>query len=263
MDEMTLRLAVFFGLFGAFALAETVTPRRQRNFKRWGRWFTNWAISISNTVLTGVLKAVLGVTAALAALDAANLGVGLFNHLSWPFWLEVLIVFVVLDFAIWLQHLLSHKIPILWRLHRVHHADRDFDVTTAIRFHPIEIGLSMLFKVALVYALGAPVEAVILFEIVLNGAAMFNHANIRLPFEWDRRLRQVIVTPDMHRVHHSVYRHEHDTNYGFNLSIWDRMFKTYTAQPRHGHEDMTIGLAEHQSPEPTQFLWSLAFPFRR
>ncbi|MEM9062939.1 MAG: sterol desaturase family protein [Pseudomonadota bacterium] len=263
MDETTLRLAVFFGLFGAFALAETVTPRRQRSFTRWGRWFTNWAISISNTVLTGVLKALLGVTAALAALDAADLGIGLFNTVDWPVWLEVLIVFVVLDFAIWFQHVLSHKIPILWRLHRVHHADRDFDVTTAIRFHPIEIGLSMLFKVALVYALGASVIAVILFEIVLNGAAMFNHANIRLPFGWDRRLRQLIVTPDMHRVHHSVDRREHDTNYGFNLSIWDRLFGTYTAQPRFGHEDMAIGLPEHQTPEPTQFLWSLAFPFRK
>ena len=261
MDETTIRLAVFFGLFGAFALAETVTPRRKLTFKRWNRWFTNWAISIINAVLTGVMKALLGATAVLAALDAADLGVGLFNTLDLPIWLEVIAVFVILDFAIWFQHLISHKIPILWRLHRVHHADRDIDVTTAIRFHPLEIGLSMLFKVALVYALGAPVIAVILFEVVLNGAAMFNHANIRLPQEWDQRLRKVIVTPDMHRVHHSVDRREHDMNYGFNLSIWDRLFRTYLAQPRHGHEDMTIGLAEYQTNEPTTFPWSLKLPF--
>ena len=261
MDETTLRLSIFFGLFGALALAETVTPRRRLTFKRWGRWFTNWAISITNAVLTGFLKALLGATAVLAALDAADLGVGLFNTLDWPVWLEILIVFVALDFAIWFQHVISHKIPILWRMHRVHHADRDFDVTTAIRFHPIEIGLSMLFKVALVYALGASVTAVILFEIVLNGAAMFNHANIRLPMEWDRRLRQIIVTPDMHRVHHSTDRREHDTNYGFNLSIWDRLFRTYTAQPRLGHQDMQIGLKEYQTSAPTTFPWSLRLPF--
>lgn len=261
MDETTLRLSIFFGLFGALALAETVTPRRRLTFKRWGRWFTNWAISITNAVLTGLMKALLGATAVLAALDAADLSVGLFNTVDWPVWLEILIVFVALDFAIWFQHVISHKIPILWRLHRVHHADRDFDVTTAIRFHPIEIGLSMLFKVALVYALGASVTAVILFEIVLNGAAMFNHANIRLPEEWDRRLRQIIVTPDMHRVHHSTDRREHNTNYGFNLSIWDRLFQTYTAQPRLGHQDMQIGLKEYQTSAPTTFPWSLRLPF--
>lgn len=261
MDETTLRLSIFFGLFGALALAETVTPRRRLTFKRWGRWFTNWAISITNAVLTGLMKALLGATAVLAALDAADLSVGLFNTVDWPVWLEILIVFVALDFAIWFQHVISHKIPILWRLHRVHHADRDFDVTTAIRFHPIEIGLSMLFKVALVYALGASVTAVILFEIILNGAAMFNHANIRLPEEWDRRLRQIIVTPDMHRVHHSTDRREHNTNYGFNLSIWDRLFQTYTAQPRLGHQDMQIGLKEYQTSAPTTFPWSLRLPF--
>ena len=263
MDETTVRLAAFFGLFMAFALAETVNPRRRLTFKRWGRWFTNWAISITNSVLTGLMKGLLGLTAALAAADAANLDVGLFNSLDWPVWIEVIAVFILLDLAIWFQHLISHKIPILWRLHRVHHADRDFDVTTAIRFHPLEIGLSMLFKVGLVYALGAPVIAVILFEIVLNGAAMFNHANIRLPEEWDRRLRQVIVTPDMHRVHHSTDRREHDTNYGFNLSIWDRLFRTYTAQPRLGHEDMRIGLPEYQTPDPTMFPWSLKLPFQK
>ena len=263
MDETTIRLAVFFGLFAAFALAETVTPRRRRVFKRWNRWFTNWAISITNTVVTGLMKALLGATAVLAALDAADLGVGLFNVIDLPVWIEVLAVFLILDFAIWFQHVISHKIPILWRMHRVHHADRDIDVSTAIRFHPLEIGLSMLFKVALVYALGAPVFAVILFEIVLNGAAMFNHANIRLPQKWDARLRKIIVTPDMHRVHHSIDRREHDTNYGFNLSIWDRVFGTYLAQPRHGHEDMMIGLAEYQTAEPTTFPWSLKLPFQK
>ncbi|MEM6357192.1 MAG: sterol desaturase family protein, partial [Pseudomonadota bacterium] len=177
-------------------------------------------------------------------------------------WLEVLLVFVVLDFAIWAQHVASHKIPILWRLHRVHHSDRDIDVTTAIRFHPLEIAFSMILKIGLVYALGAPVVAVLLFEVVLNGAAMFNHANLRLPRGLDRWLRFAIVTPDMHRVHHSIDRAEHDANYGFNLSVWDRLFGTYIDQPAGGHEGMTIGLEPHQDEGPTRLGWTLAFPFR-
>ncbi|MEE4188932.1 MAG: sterol desaturase family protein, partial [Roseobacter sp.] len=187
---------------------------------------------------------------------------GLFNEIDLPFRLEVLAVVLILDFAIWLQHLITHKVPILWRLHRVHHADVDMDVTTAIRFHPVEIALSMLLKIGLVYALGPAAIAVVIFEIVLNGTAMFNHSNLALPQWLDRLVRQVFVTPDMHRVHHSVHREEHDSNYGFSLSLWDRLFGTYIAQPAAGHEAMEVGL-QWQDDRPSKLGWSLALPFTR
>ncbi len=197
-----------------------------------------------------------------AALDAQARGWGLFNALALPGWLEITLAILILDLAIWAQHLVSHKVPILWRLHRVHHADRDMDVTTAIRFHPVEIALSMLLKIGLVYGLGPAAIAVILFEILLNGTAMFNHSNLNLPLWLDALLRRVLVTPDMHRVHHSVHRHEHDSNYGFALSIWDRVFGTYVAQPAQGHDDMTVGL-RWQDDRPGRLLWSLRLPFAR
>lgn len=262
VTETTIRLLAFAGIFAVMALWEIAAPRRARALPRRGRWLTNLGLSVASAVLVALMKTVLGVAAVLAALDAAERGIGLLNALAWPLWAEVMLAFLVLDFAIWLQHLASHKIPILWRLHRVHHADRDFDVTTAIRFHPIEIGLSMLFKIVVVYALGAPALAVVIFEIVLNGAAMFNHANIRLGSA-DRWLRLAVVTPDMHRVHHSIDRREHDANYGFNLSVWDRLLGTYVARPRGGHDGMTIGLSRHQDTNPARLLWALAFPFRR
>ena len=262
MSETAVRLGVFFGIFALMAVWEVAAPMRERVLAWSGRWVTNWAISITDAVVTALMKAGLGAAAVIAAADAASLQVGVLHALALPFWLEVLLAFVVLDFAIWLQHLLSHKIPLLWRLHRVHHADRDVDVTTAIRFHPLEIALSMCLKIALVYALGAPVLAVIAFEVVLNGAALFNHANIRLPRWADRWLRLAIVTPDMHRVHHSTERVEHDANFGFNLSIWDRLFGTYVATPAKGHEGMTLGLSDYQTAAPARYLWSLALPFR-
>jgi sterol desaturase/sphingolipid hydroxylase (fatty acid hydroxylase superfamily) len=259
-SEAILRLGVFFGIFIAMALWERGVPMRALAVSRVGRWTTNWAISIINAVMVRLL---FGAAAVGAALDALAGGWGLFNQLNWAGWVEFVLAFLLLDFAIWLQHLLSHKIPVLWRLHRVHHADRDMDVTTAIRFHPVEIALSMGLKIGLVYALGIPVAAVVAFEVVLNGAAMFNHGNIRLPGAVDRWLRWLIVTPDMHRVHHSVDRAEHDANYGFNLSIWDRIFRTYVDQPAKGHGAMTIGLPQCQDDGPTRLIWSLAFPFRK
>lgn len=262
-DETALRLGVFFGIFLVMAAWEWAAPMRARALRRGGRWATNWAMGALNTGVTAAMKLGLGAAAVLAALDAEAAGIGLFHWIAWPLWAEILIVFLILDFAIWFQHWLMHKVPVLWRLHRVHHADRDIDVTTAIRFHPVEIALSMVFKIGLVYALGAPVAAVILFEVVLNGAAMFNHANVKLPAQVDRWLRLAVVTPDMHRVHHSADRAEHDTNFGFNLSVWDRLFGTYTAQPKGGHQGMTIGLAEHQGTAPGRLVWSLAFPFRK
>ena len=263
MEENTVRLTIFLSAFGVLALAEILAPRRDLRLARSGRWFTNWGMSIANSITAAVLRIVLGAAAVLAALDAHSIGTGLFNQLGWVWWLEGLITFIILDFAIWLQHLASHKIPFLWRIHRVHHADRDMDVTTAIRFHPIEIALSMGFKIVLVYLLGAAVWIVIAFEIVLNASAMFNHANFRLPDRLDKMLRLLVVTPDMHRVHHSVHRAEHDANYGFNLAIWDRIFRTYVPQPAAGHVNMTIGLNDHQTGEPAKLFWSLLLAFKR
>lgn len=257
--DLAIRLGVFLGVFVLMALWERRAPMRALVASRPRRWTTNWTISIGDAVMVRLL---FGAAAIGAAADAAAGGWGLFNALAWPAWLEVAIAFVVFDFAIWLQHLVFHKVPVLWRVHRVHHADRDIDVTTGIRFHPIEIALSMAVKIGLVYLLGAPVVAVILFEVVLSGLAMFNHSNIDLGARLDGWLRRMIVTPDMHRVHHSVHRREHDANYGFNLSVWDRLFRTYVAEPEGGHRGMTIGLGRHQDDRPTRLGWSLAFPFR-
>lgn len=264
MTEATIRLSVFLGLFALFAAMETYAPRRTRSQTRLARWSTNWIFSFANMATLRALAFGLGMPllAVAAAYDAASNGWGLFNALAWPGWLEVVICILVLDFAIWLQHLITHKVPLLWRLHQVHHADVDIDVTTAIRFHPIEIALSMILKIGLVYLLGPAALAVVLFEIILNGTAMFNHANIKLPLWLDAIIRRVVVTPDMHRVHHSVHRHEHDSNYGFALSIWDQLFGTYIPQPAEGHDEMLIGL-RWQDERPSKLGWSMALPFRR
>ncbi|WP_424928045.1 sterol desaturase family protein [Amaricoccus tamworthensis] len=260
-NEAVIRLGVFLGLFVILASVETFAPRRPRKQTRARRWFTNWGIVILDSLTLRLMAFALPLLAVGAALDASARGWGLFNALDWPQAVEVLICVLALDLAIWAQHLATHKIPLLWRLHQVHHADVDIDVTSAIRFHPIEIALSMLLKIGLVYLLGASALAVILFEIMLNGMAMFNHSNIKLPDRVDRVLRQVVVTPDMHRVHHSVHRDEHDSNYGFSLSIWDRMFRTYIPQPREGHEGMKTGL-RWQDDRPGRLGWSLMLPFR-
>ncbi|MBV1895221.1 MAG: sterol desaturase family protein [Rhodobacteraceae bacterium] len=259
-NEALLRLSVFLGLFTLFAIVEALAPRKQRAQPRVKRWFTNLSMTVLNTLLLRAVAFGLPLLAVGAAIDAEAQGWGLFNALNWPVWVEVIAAILILDFAIWAQHLVTHKIPLLWRLHRVHHADRDMDVTTAIRFHPIEIGLSMLLKIGLVYLLGPAAVAVVLFEVILNGTAMFNHANIRLPLAVDRIVRLILVTPDMHRVHHSVHRNEHDSNYGFSLSIWDRMLGTYVAQPKDGHDDMTVGL-RWQDDKPNRLGWNLRLPF--
>jgi len=258
--ETLLRLGAFFGIFCLMALWERGAPMRGLVTPWLRRWGTNWGMSLIDAA---TVKLIFGAAAAGAALDAAAGGWGLFNRTALPFWIELGLTLLVLDFAIWLQHLVTHKVPLLWRLHRVHHADRDVDVTTAIRFHPVEIALSMGIKIGLVYVLGAPWEAVVVFEVLLNGMAMFNHANLRLPAGADRWLRLLVVTPDMHRVHHSVDRTEHDANYGFNLSLWDRVFGTYVPEPAAGHDRMTIGLAPWQDDRPTRLGWSLALPFFR
>ncbi len=262
VSEAALRFAVFAGVLLVMALLELAAPKRELTHKKARRWFTNLSIvGIDGLAvrLLGMVSAPL--TAVAAALYCEAHGYGLFNMLAWPAWLEVLLAVIILDFAIYVQHWASHKVPMLWKIHRMHHADVDIDVTTALRFHPIEIVLSMLYKVVLVFLLGPSALAVVLFEILLNGSAMFNHANVALPKWLDAVVRLLFVTPDMHRVHHSVHHHEHDSNYGFAMSIWDRLFGTYTPQPKDGHRGMTIGLPQWQDPRPTSLWWSLSVPF--
>jgi sterol desaturase/sphingolipid hydroxylase (fatty acid hydroxylase superfamily) len=260
-NETTIRLGVFLGLFTLFAALEWAAPRRARRHGH-TRLATNAAIMVLGAVLLRVLALVLPLLAVGAALDAGRMGWGVFNAVGWNPWVEGLLVILILDFAIWGQHWVTHKVPFFWRFHRVHHADGDFDVTTAIRFHPLEIAASMLLKIALVYLLGPSAVAVVIFEVLLNGTALFNHANIALPGWADRITRKVLVTPDMHRVHHSVDRIEHNSNFGFALSVWDRIFGTYRAQPLEGHDNMVIGL-EWQDDRPTRLGWSLLLPFRK
>lgn len=260
-NETLVRLGVFLTLFAIFAGLEALAPRRPRVQPQGRRWLTNLSITVLNTLALRALAIVLPFLAVGAAVDAWSNGWGLLNTVAWPLWIEVLVALLVLDFAIWAQHLVTHKVPLLWRFHRVHHADRDMDVTTALRFHPVEILASMGLKIGLVYALGPQAVAVVLFEVILNGTALFNHANLRLPLWLDRALRLVLVTPDMHRVHHSTLRAEHDSNYGFALSIWDRVFGTYRARPAEGHDAIVVGL-QWQDDQPAKLGWSLWLPFR-
>ena len=263
-SEPVIRFGAFAGIFVVMALLEMAIPKRELSAPKGRRWLTNLSMvgfGIATTRLMGLIAQPL--VAVGAAMVAEANGWGLFNLVALPGWFEILAAVVILDFAVWLQHVASHKIPVLWRLHRMHHADVDIDCTTGLRFHPAEIGLSMLYKVVWVLLLGPAAVAVVIFEVILNAGAVFNHANVALPRWLDTGLRLAIVTPDMHRVHHSIVRREHDSNYGFNLSIWDRIFGTYTDQPEHGHTGMTIGLSDYQEPGPTRIGWSLVLPFRR
>ena len=263
-SDGAIRLAAFVGILLLMALAEVLWPKRKLEVAKPGRWVTNLGIGMLDGLLLRLLAMLAVPVAAVAAgFYAERNELGLLNQVALPGWLKLVIALLALDLAIWAQHLVSHKVPLFWRLHQVHHADRDIDVTTAVRFHPVEIALSMLWKIVVVVPLGAPPLAVFLFEVILNACAMFHHANIALSARVDCVLRLFVVTPDMHRVHHSVIRREHDSNYGFNLSLWDRLFRTYTAQPEAGHQGMTIGLTPYQSEAPARFGWSLLLPFAR
>jgi len=237
--ETTIRLGFFFGMFCVMALWELLAPRRVLTQSKSARWINNIALVIVNTV---VVRIVLPTAAVGVAAYATEQQWGLFNQLNSPAWLAVIISVILLDGLIYMQHVMFHAVPAFWRLHRVHHADMDFDVTTGARFHTIEILLSMLIKFAAILLLGPPLAAVVIFEVLLNATSMFNHSNARLPLGLDRLLRIFIVTPDMHRVHHSHYAHETNSNFGFNLSLWDHLFGTYRAQPDDGHENMVIGI---------------------
>lgn len=260
ISEPVIRLSAFAGVFAVMAICEALLPRRELILGRPRRWLANIGVALIDSL---VVRFTFPLVAMGAAVLAAERGWGIFNLAPWPFLLEGLLAILLLDLAIYAQHVVTHKLPILWRLHQVHHADRDIDVTTGIRFHPIEIALSMIWKIAVVIALGAPAWAVLIFEVVLNAMAMFSHANFDLGRRTDRWLRWIVVTPDMHRVHHSVLRDETDSNYGFNLSLWDRLFGTYRPQPADGHIGMTIGLQPYQDDRPAGLIWILLLPFQR
>jgi sterol desaturase/sphingolipid hydroxylase (fatty acid hydroxylase superfamily) len=257
--EPTVRLASFLGVLLAMAVWEVLAPRRRRLIARGVRWPSNLGVALLNTLL---LRLVFPSAAVGLAAIAAERQWGLLNNIPLPDWAALALALLALDLVIYLQHVMFHAVPALWRLHRMHHADLDIDVTTGARFHPIEILLSMGLKLAVVAALGAPVIAVLIFEVALNATSMFNHGNVMLPRPLDRVLRWLVVTPDMHRVHHSVRPNETNSNFGFNLPWWDRLFGTYRAQPVDGHEGMTIGLDSFRDPAELRLDRMLVQPFR-
>lgn len=257
--EIISRLSAFASVLIILALAESWWPRRPRKLPRILRWSANFGMLALNTL---IIRLILPVSIAGFALYVEQQGYGLLNLVNLPVWLKIIIAVLALDLVIWAQHVAFHRVPWLWRLHRMHHADTEFDLSTGIRFHPIEIILSALIKLAAVAALGAPAMAVIVFEILLNATAMFNHANLAVPQTLDRALRLFVVTPDMHRVHHSIHSDEHDRNFGFNLPWWDYLFRTYKAQPRDGHERMIIGLGRFRDRKEALIDRMLTQPFR-
>ena len=257
--EAQIRLSFFIGIFALMACWEVFAPRRTGQVKRRLRWPGNLGIVIFNTLL---LRVVMPTTAVALALAGEAAGWGLLQQFDLPLWLASTLAIICLDLAIYLQHIMFHAVPVLWRLHRMHHADLAFDVTTGARFHPLEIMVSMAIKLMVIAALGPPAVAVLVFEVLLNVLAMFNHANARLPLGLDRVLRRVIVTPDMHRVHHSVIPREANSNFGFNLSLWDRAFGTYCAQPAAGHQEMGIGIDQFRSEDELRLGRMLAQPFK-
>lgn len=259
LDTDMLRLSVFIGFLIGMTALEAILPRKQRVASRGGRWFTNMGFAVINTI---ALKFAVPIAAVGASLWAFENDFGLLNKYDLPSLVSIITAMLILDVAIYWQHVATHKVPFFWRFHKVHHADLDLDASSGVRFHPVEICASMTFKMAVVALIGAPVLAVIIFEIILNACALFNHANLRLPLWFDRALRVFIVTPDYHRVHHSVRESETNSNYGFSLTIWDHLFGSYTAQPLDGHDNMTIGLSEYQNSGTQKLKWSLFLPFK-
>jgi sterol desaturase/sphingolipid hydroxylase (fatty acid hydroxylase superfamily) len=259
--EIAIRLSAFGIVLLLMAAWEVVAPRRRLTARKAPRWASNLALVAMNIVLA---RLVVPITAVAGAIAAETRGWGLLHLVAWPDWIEVVLAVLAFDLAIYLQHVMFHAVPVLWRLHRVHHADLDFDVTTGLRFHTLEILLSAFIKLAVVAVIGPPAAAVVIFEVLLNATSMFNHGNARMPLWLDRILRWLVVTPDMHRVHHSVIRRETNSNFGFNLPWWDRLLGTYRAQPAAGHEGMTIGLTEFRDEGTVERLPGiLALPFTR
>jgi sterol desaturase/sphingolipid hydroxylase (fatty acid hydroxylase superfamily) len=260
-NEAVIRLSLFAGVFLLIALWELLAPKRALHYSKFQRWSTNWGFVVFNTLLVRLLFPIAAVGVAAYAQEHS---IGLFNITAIYTPIAAFSAIILLDLIIYWQHRFFHLVPVLWRVHQVHHADVDYDVSLGSRFHPLEIGLSMLIKFAAILVLGVPVVAVVIFEVLLNALAMFNHGNIRLPARLDGWIRQLIVTPDMHRVHHSTISKEFNSNFGFQLSVWDRWFGSYQAQPSKGHQDMDIGLPYVQPPQKgMQWLSMLVMPFKR
>lgn len=259
--EAIIRLGFFVAVLSGMAVWEVAVPRRGLSIAKFPRWTSNLLLVVLNTFLARLL---VPITAVAAALFAQSRGWGLLHLVEWPWWLEIGVAVIAFDLAIYLQHVMFHAVPVFWRLHMVHHADLDFDVTTGLRFHPLEILLSALIKLAVVVLLGPPAIAVVIFEVLLNATSMFNHSNIKMPLGLDRLLRCIVVTPDMHRVHHSVIHRETNSNFGFNLPWWDYLLGTYRSQPQHGHEQMQVGLKAYRAETQVDRLpGMLLLPFRR
>lgn len=256
--EALIRFCIFAIVLAIMAAAEVWAPARARHFPRRKRWPLNLAITIFNSAM---LRFAFPLLAVGVALWAEVRGLGLFTWLGLPGWARFAAGLLILDLTIYAQHLVMHRVPILWRFHRVHHTDRDVDVTTALRFHPGEIALSMGLKMGFVVAFSIPASAVVVFEVILNAMAMFNHANIHLPRRLEPIVRALLVTPDMHRIHHSTQRTETDSNYGFNLSLWDRVFGTYCANP--SQANFVIGLSAYQNAEPNNARFAFLLPFQK
>ena len=258
--EALIRLSCFLGVFGLMTLWEIRNPSRPLQVAKGIRWTHNIVLVVINSV---VLRLILPTTATALALLAQQNNWGLLNYYGVPLVIGIIIAIVVMDLVIYLQHVMMHSLPLLWRLHRVHHADLDYDVTTGLRFHPLEIILSMLIKFSIILLLGPAVIAVIIFEVVLNAMAMFNHGNVSLPFWLDKPLRWFVVTPDMHRIHHSIIDNETNSNFGFNIALWDRLFGTYLAQPQAGHH-ITIGIHQYNDEKKVnRIIGMLLLPFRK
>ena len=257
-NEIIIRVGSFLAVFIIIALWEIAARRRSLTTSKKVRWFSNIGITVINALLVRLAFPFLAVSMALKAQQS---GWGFLNNFDLPFWLNCVIGIVALDLTVYLQHVMFHAVPTLWRLHMMHHADLDYDLTTGLRFHPLEMILSMGIKISVVAALGPPAAAVLIFEILLNGLALFNHGNIKLPVKIDRVVRYIIVTPDMHRVHHSVIVRETNSNYGFNLPWWDRFFGTYCDQPAKSHDGMTIGLSQFRDPQKLTLPWLMVLPF--
>ncbi len=255
--ETLLRLIPFISILALMVVWELIFPRRAES-GRLLRWPSNFGVFLIDVAMLVALP----VSAVSAALISIEYKFGLFFWIEAAFWPKVIFCLIALDLLVYWQHRLFHQFHILWRVHRMHHTDTAFDVTTALRFHPIEIFLSIFLKAGVIILLGAPVLAVILFEIILNGAAMFNHSNIRIPLWLDQGIRWFIVTPDMHRVHHSIHKKEYSHNFGFSLSVWDRLFRSYTSQPEDGHRTMAIGLDKFNDPKEVRLDKLISQPFR-
>jgi sterol desaturase/sphingolipid hydroxylase (fatty acid hydroxylase superfamily) len=257
--ESVIRLTAFLGILALMMILEIAAPRRPPPIGRRRRWPSNLGIVVIDAL---VLRLLLPITAVGLAALAEHRAWGLYNTIAVPFWVATTVSVLLLDLVIYAQHVAVHAVPLLWRLHRMHHADLEIDVTTGVRFHLVEIVLSMAIKLAAIAALGAPAASVLIFEVLLNATSMFNHGNVRLPVGLERVLRWIVVTPDMHRVHHSVIRRETDSNFGFNVPWWDRLFGTYRAQPEAGHLGMTIGIDRFRDPRELRLDRMLLQPWR-